>query len=140
MLRCPFQATSVYLGKQPATKLEVKYNKALGLRHDQLEKGATVLDLGCGTGYLTKVLSERVGPEGKVVAVDPDGERLKIARENHSASNFVGPNFLDLILHGKAIHLDANEYKSLATDAGFKQASITLAAQSIHNGITWTST
>jgi ubiquinone/menaquinone biosynthesis C-methylase UbiE len=52
-----------------------------------LEKGSTVLDLGCGTGYLTKVISERVGPEGKVVAVDPDGERLKIARENHSASN-----------------------------------------------------
>ena len=52
-----------------------------------IDKGATVLDLGCGTGYLTKVLSERVGPEGKVVAVDPDGERLKIARENHSYSN-----------------------------------------------------
>ena len=52
-----------------------------------IQKGATVLDLGCGTGYLTKVLSERVGPEGKVVAVDPDGERLKIAREKYSASN-----------------------------------------------------
>ena len=38
-------------------------------------------------GYLTKVLSERVGPEGKVVAVDPDGERLKIARDMYSASN-----------------------------------------------------
>ena len=43
-----------------------------------VEKGATVLDLGCGTGYLTKVLSERVGPEGKVVVVDPDGERLQM--------------------------------------------------------------
>ena len=52
-----------------------------------VERGSTVLDLGCGTGYLTKVLSERVGPDGKVVAVDPDGERLKIAREQHSASN-----------------------------------------------------
>jgi ubiquinone/menaquinone biosynthesis C-methylase UbiE len=56
-----------------------------------LETGSSVtLDLGCGTGYLTVaklVLSERVGPEGRVVAVDPDGERLKIAREKYSASN-----------------------------------------------------
>ena len=52
-----------------------------------LEKGIAILDLGCGTGYLTKVLSDKVGPEGKVVAVDPDGERLKIAREKYSANN-----------------------------------------------------
>ncbi len=160
-----------------------------------VEKSATVLDLGCGTGYLTKVLSERVGPEGKVVAVDPDGERLKIARGNHSASNIeyiqaddkkfppgqydlifcnivihwirdkkaamkrvqenlrpggyfafttvdgvlpvpeigkkifnklVGPNFLDRIFKEKLMYLKANEYESLATDVGFKQASMTL--------------
>ena len=52
-----------------------------------IQKGSTILDFGCGTGSLAKVLSERVGPEGKVVAVDPDGERLKIAREKYSASN-----------------------------------------------------
>ena len=44
-----------------------------------IQKGNTVLDLGCGTGYVTRMLSEQVGLEGKVVAVDPDGERLKIA-------------------------------------------------------------
>ena len=38
-----------------------------------------VLDLGCGTGRLCKVLSERVGNSGKVVGVDPDEERIKIA-------------------------------------------------------------
>ena len=64
----------IYAGMKVINKLTVR-------------KGSTVLDLGCGTGYLTKVLSERVGPEGKVVAVDPDGERLKIAREKYSASN-----------------------------------------------------
>ena len=52
-----------------------------------IKEGSTVLDLGCGTGYLTKVLSEKVGPEGKVVAIDPDGERLKIAKQKYSATN-----------------------------------------------------
>ena len=52
-----------------------------------VKKGSTILDLGCGIGNLTKRLSERVGPEGKVVAVDPDGDRLRIARERYSASN-----------------------------------------------------
>lgn len=31
-----------------------------------LEEGSRVLDLGCGTGYLTKMLAYRVGPKGKV--------------------------------------------------------------------------
>ena len=52
-----------------------------------IDRGSTVLDLGCGTGYLTKLLSDKVGPEGKVVAVDPDSERLKIAREKYAANN-----------------------------------------------------
>ena len=51
------------------------------------EKGCKVLDLGCGTGYFSKVLAEMVGPEGKVVAIDPDVERLKLAREKYPASN-----------------------------------------------------
>ena len=46
-------------------------------------KGMKVLDLGCGTGYLSKVWAEHIGPEGKVVAVDPDGERLQLAAETY---------------------------------------------------------
>ena len=45
---------------------------------------STVLDLGCGTGNLTCILAERVGPGG---GVDPDKERLHVAREKYSASN-----------------------------------------------------
>ena len=78
-----------------------------------IESGCSVLDLGCGTGYLTKVLSERVGAEGKVVAVDPDGERLKIAREKYSASNInyiqaddktFPPGPYDLVFSNTVIH------------------------------------
>ena len=53
----------------------------------EVTKCCTVLDLGCGVGNLTSILSKKVGAQGKVVAVDPDGERLKIARERNSASN-----------------------------------------------------
>ena len=52
-----------------------------------IREGSTILDLRCGTGYLTKMLSECVGPQGMVVAVDPDGERLAIARVKHPSNN-----------------------------------------------------
>ena len=54
----------------------------------QLSQGKSVLDLGCGTGNVTKMVSERVGPEGRIIAVDPDKERLQIASliENYSAT------------------------------------------------------
>ena len=50
-------------------------------------RGSTVLDFGCGTGYLAAALSECVGLKGKVIAVDPDSERLKIAQETYARDN-----------------------------------------------------
>jgi len=44
--------------------------------------GEVVLDLGCGTGDLTTHLARRVGPSGHVFAVDPDVERLEVARKS----------------------------------------------------------
>ena len=45
--------------------------------------GDTILDLGCGTGELSAYLAELVGAEGKVIGVDPDKERIQLARETH---------------------------------------------------------
>jgi len=36
----------------------------------KLEKGATVADIGAGSGYMTEKLSKKVGPTGKVYATD----------------------------------------------------------------------
>lgn len=52
-------------------------------------KGCKVLHLGCATGYLTKVVADLVGPEGKVVGLDPDIERLEVARGKYSSGNLV---------------------------------------------------
>jgi ubiquinone/menaquinone biosynthesis C-methylase UbiE len=38
-------------------------------------QGNTLVDLGCGPGFTTLDLARRVGPTGRIIAVDRDGER-----------------------------------------------------------------
>jgi SAM-dependent methyltransferase len=38
-------------------------------------EGHTVVDLGCGPGFTTLDMARSVGPKGRVIAVDRDGER-----------------------------------------------------------------
>ena len=54
-----------------------------------LENNMKILDLGCGTGYLSSLLADSVGPEGKVVAVDPNKSRLEVAEQNYLRSNLL---------------------------------------------------
>jgi ubiquinone/menaquinone biosynthesis C-methylase UbiE len=44
------------------------------------EPGDRVLDVGCGTGYLTRHMATRVGPEGAVTGVDASPPVLDYAR------------------------------------------------------------
>ncbi len=48
--------------------------------------GRRVLDVGCGSGPTTRVLADRVGPEGSLVGVDVNAELLAIAASSSSAS------------------------------------------------------
>ena len=45
-----------------------------------IRRGATVADIGSGTGYFTWRLAEQVGPEGKVYAVDVQQSMLDLTR------------------------------------------------------------
>ena len=47
--------------------------------HVKIEPGQEVLDLACGTGLLTFLASERVGPSGHVVGVDVTPGMLRVA-------------------------------------------------------------
>lgn len=58
---------------------QLEGGKRLALRLG-LAEGARVLDVGCGTGRLTRWIGERVGAKGTAVGIDPLVERIAIAR------------------------------------------------------------
>jgi ubiquinone/menaquinone biosynthesis C-methylase UbiE len=50
-------------------------------------RGDRVLDVGCGTGYFTRVMAQVVGPAGTARGVDPDGEAISYARRVTDLAN-----------------------------------------------------
>jgi len=84
--------------------------------------GDIILDLGCGTGELSSYLAELVGHQGKVVGVDPDVHRIKVAQKSYNAvknlsfvegstSNFLdmGSETYDIIFSGTVFHWVENK-------------------------------
>src|SRR3954447_11197833 len=51
-----------------------------------VKEGWSCLDIGCGPGGITGLLSERVGRSGRVVGLDRDAEFLKHARSLAAAN------------------------------------------------------
>src|SRR5436190_23478917 len=51
-----------------------------------LHAGATVADVGAGPGYFTLRMAERVGPTGKVYAVDTNEDTLRKLKEKLDAA------------------------------------------------------
>ena len=82
----------------------------------------TILDLGCGTGELSAYIAELVGPEGYVVGVDPDSNRVRVAQETHrgvknlsfvkgNSDNFegMGSEKYDIIILNQVFHWIPNK-------------------------------
>ena len=112
-----------------------RYNNSELLKLFSIPPNAKVLDLGCGTGLLTVSLSELVGPNGQVVAVDPDAQRIEFAKKENTRPNieylvgddqsFPGEDY-DFIVSGNAVHwiknkraLFENVHKKLAENDAF---------------------
>ena len=101
--------------KQASFSYQKKYGEAFIQTDVCPQVGNVILDLGCGTGELSVYLAELVGPEGRVIGVDPDKERIQLARQSHiknlsfaegSASSFLGmaSNVYDIVFCNAALH------------------------------------
>src|SRR5689334_934927 len=58
-----------------------------------LGKGMTCLDVGCGGGHVTLLMASLIGPHGKVVGTDMDGEILALARQDAGAAHLDNVEF-----------------------------------------------
>src|SRR5262245_704489 len=73
-------------GEQGASRLRLlaqvqwPYTRRLLLRAG-LREGLRCIDLGCGIGAVALQMARQVGPNGRVVGIDIDGECLAIARQ-----------------------------------------------------------
>lgn len=61
-----------FLGRRRAT-----YQRLIDAA--SVQPGQRVLDVGCGTGYLARLLARAVGPGGEVVGIDPSIEMVEYA-------------------------------------------------------------
>jgi len=59
---------------------ELNQRLLTGLRDFEIQPGESVMDLGCGTGNLTRALLALLSDKGRVVAVDLSPEMLHIAK------------------------------------------------------------
>jgi SAM-dependent methyltransferase len=65
--------------ERPEREMEEEPDKALDVL--QLTRGSSVADVGAGSGYFTVRMAERVGPDGRVYAVDIQPEMLRLLGE-----------------------------------------------------------
>ena len=86
-------------------------------------EGKTVLDLGCGVGRDTFILSKLVGPEGKVIGIDMTEEQLAVARKHIGHVEFltgliedletvgIQNNSIDVIVSNCVINLSPQKHR-----------------------------
>ena len=64
-----------------------------------LQQGASVIDVGCGTGLSFAPLKDRIGAAGRIVGIDPSPEMLVQARRRMQRHRWSGITLVEATAH-----------------------------------------
>jgi SAM-dependent methyltransferase len=83
-----------------------------------ISEGMTVLELGCGPGEVSEVLSEIVGPTGSVLAIDHSQEMISSAKNNLEKAGKKNVRFLQADLNDAPKYLKSVDLLSFDAMVG----------------------
>lgn len=93
-----------------------------------LSSGARVLDVGSGSGYLTHVLANLVGQEGRVVGVDHISALVDLATKNMNK----GVEGRELLARGQVVFVTADGRNGWKDEAPYDAIHVGAAAVEAH--------
>ena len=93
-----------------------------------LYPGARVLDVGAGSGYLTHVLAQLVGPEGRVTGVDHIQGLVDLATRNMGK----GAEGKEMLKRGQASFIKGDGRKGWVPGAPYDAIHVGAAAVETH--------
>jgi ubiquinone/menaquinone biosynthesis C-methylase UbiE len=100
------------VGKQAAANLDLQHeifkkDTFAQLKKAGLKKDMVVWDVACGSGIMTEYLSEQVGPQGTVYAIDIREEQLQITKNRIEKAGHTNVEFILEDIN----NLDIRKYK-----------------------------
>ena len=95
-------------GSKGLDLLDLKFNQTTMdfIKNNGIKPGMKVLDIGCGTGIMSRWLAEQVGNNGKVIAIDNNENQIEAAKL-HSTEHKI--NNIEYRLFSAYDILDLNE-------------------------------
>jgi len=87
-----------------------------------LRPGQHALDIAGGTGDLTALMADRVGPTGKVVISDINGSMLAVGRENLTDKGYVG-NIEYVQANAEALPFPDNSFDCITIGFGLRNVT-----------------
>ena len=100
-------------------------NSKVMLKALNIKAGQTILDAGCGNGYISKLFSDDVSQSGKVYALDTDTYFIETLKNEIEGTNIeamegdiTAPTKLDQIIYRPYLYIDSDTRVFEKTNTG----------------------